>query len=420
MARFLPPQPDLDHLKNEAKALRKAHQQRDPAVCAVLRHLRRFRDTGDEEILSADVPLTEVQFALAMEYGFDSWQELRKTAVGLKPPPGYDPKLHGDAMILPHPPPGVGPSNRLVAALGMALGYVGAPTDYETVSGDLGTAFIFQADAQHKPHDTKVKVLDMGWWPLDPWGVRLRLDFVSAVYGVPTRELPTALDEYRADPALHYRKYHEADVISSLRAGRPVVAIVRDTYVLFGWDGGNPPLLGQIACKGERALSRLEHFPYVVVVLGEPGDPMDRRQADAEALDFAVRLGRDEVDLSDLPGKSTGRRSWDLWAEQLADTELCGPNFYHANVVLHLKQNRRAAAAYLRTMGGRHDPPAGDLLLRAAAEFDAVLARLQAADVSKEALGAAEGRQQLVSLIREMIDLEARAQERMAEAHRAM
>jgi len=410
----------LDHLKNQAKALRKAHQQRDPDVCTVLRHLRRFQDAGDEEILSADVPLTEVQFALAMEYGFGSWQELRKTAVGLKPPLGYDPKVHGDAMILPNPPPGVGPSNRLVAALGMALGYVGAPTDYETVSGDLGTAFIFQADARHKPYDANVKVLDMGWWPLAPWGVRLRLDFVSAVSGVPMRELPTALDEYRADPALHYRKYHEADVIGSLRAGRPVAVVEGSTRVVFGWDGGNPPLLGQLVCTNEASIDRVEKFPWVVIVFGEPGEPMDRRQADAEALDYAIRLGRDEVDLSDLPGKSSGRRSWELWAEQLANEELCGPSFYHANVVGNLKLNRQAAGAYLRTMSARYERPVNGFLLRAAAEFDAVLAKLRAADVSKDALGAAEGRQQLVSLIREMVDLEARAQDRMGEAHKAM
>ena len=67
MVRFLPSQPDLDHLKNQAKALHKAHQQAKSEVCPVLRHLHRFADATDEEILSADVTLTEAQFALAME-----------------------------------------------------------------------------------------------------------------------------------------------------------------------------------------------------------------------------------------------------------------------------------------------------------------------------------------------------------------
>ncbi len=81
MVRFLPPEPNLDHLKNEAKALRKAHRRRDPEVCAVLRHVHRFREASDEEILAADVPLTQMQFALAREYGFGSWPELRSVVI---------------------------------------------------------------------------------------------------------------------------------------------------------------------------------------------------------------------------------------------------------------------------------------------------------------------------------------------------
>ena len=37
MARFLPPQASLEHLKNEAKALHNAHRDRKPEVCPVLR-----------------------------------------------------------------------------------------------------------------------------------------------------------------------------------------------------------------------------------------------------------------------------------------------------------------------------------------------------------------------------------------------
>ena len=420
MVRFLPPQADLDHLKNEAKALHKAHGRREPEVCPVLRHLRRFRDASDDEILSADVPLTEAQFALAMEYGFAGWKELREAVLGLKPGPDFVPEARGDAMVLPNPVPGVSSGNRFAAAYSMALSYVGAPADYETVAGDCGTAFILQADSRNKPFNTNVKVLDMGWWPLAAWGGFLRLDFLSKVYGVEMRRLPMSFGEYEPDPAMHYRKYHEADVMASLRAGRPVVTEADGAYVVFGWDGGSPPLLGQISCQDAAELTRLERFPYEVVVLGEPGEAMDRRQADAEALDFAIRLGRDEVDLSRLPGKSAGRRSYELWAEQLADPELCGPNFYHANVVGHLKQYRGTAAAYLRAMSERHEPPAKDALLHAAANFDEVSVKFQGAGTGKPALSTDEGRQQLISLIRQAMALEAAAQQCMTDAVEAM
>ena len=147
---------------------------------------------------------------------------------------------------------------------------------------------------------------------------------------------------------------------------------------------------------------------------------MDRLQADVESLDYAVRLGRDEVDLSHLPGKSTGKRSWDLWARQLADQGLHGPHFYHANVVLHLRQNRTGAAKYLREMSTRHAPLVRDSLVAAASEYEAVVAKLQRANTSEDALSMATGRKELISLIREMVSLEAKAQERMAEAIRAM
>ena len=420
MVGFLTPEPNLEHLKNEAKALHKAHRRRDPEVCAVLRHVRRFRDASDEEILSADVPLTEVQFALAREYGFGSWPELRSVLVGLKPGADYVADAEDNAVILPDPPGGIGDSDSYAAAFSMALSYLGAPADYETVAGDSGVAFILQADALHKPHDANISQLDIGWWPLDPWGAMLRLEFLSDVYGVPMRWLPAVVDEYRSDPARHYREHHEAEVTETLRAGRPVVAVADAVHVVLGRDGGNPPLLGQVSRDSKARIRRLEHLPWALVVLGEPGRATDRRQADAEALDFAIRLGRDEVDLSHLPGKSSGRRSWDLWASQLGDEDLCGPHFFHANVVWHLRLCRTAAASYLRTMSGRHPAPASRALKEAAQVYDSVVNQLDQADTSKGQLATADGRERLISLIREVMRLEATAQAHMAQALPAM
>jgi len=77
MTKSLPPHPNLVHLKKQARALLRAHAQGQPDVCLVLRHLNRFLDVAVEEILTADVTLTEVQFALAIEYGFSSWTALK-------------------------------------------------------------------------------------------------------------------------------------------------------------------------------------------------------------------------------------------------------------------------------------------------------------------------------------------------------
>ena len=424
MARFLPPQPHLDHLKNEAKALHKAREQRAPEVCPVLRHLHRLRQASDEEIFSADVTLTEVQFALAMDYGFASWDELRRAVLGLKPAEDYDPAARDDALLLPNPPPGLGTAvNRFAAGFSLALSYMGADADAVTVAGDSGLAFLLQADSQHHPYGTNTKQLDMGWWPLDSWGAMLRLDFLGRAYGIPMRQLPSVASEYGADHAAHYHKYHQVEILRNLHVGRPVVAVgpgVEGIYFICGYDGGDPPLLGQVSCETGTNVHRMEKCPWQVILLDEPGDPIDRRQSDADALGFALRLGRDEVDLSHLPGKLAGRSAWQLWREQVNDSELCGPHFYHANVVGHLIQNRTAAAAYLRAMSTRHPQPVGDALINAASMYDTVLATLRQADTSEKALAAPEGRNRLISLIDVSVDLENKAQERMAQATKAM
>ena len=196
------------------------------------------------------------------------------------------------------------------------------------------------------------------------------------------------------------------------------VAAPHDIYVIYGCDSGNPPLLGQTACETQLNVHRMKEYPWEVVVLGEPAAPMDRRQADVEALEFALRLGRDEVDLSHLPGKLSGRRAWELWLAQLKDPELCGPHFYHANVLGHLRQNRSAAVGYLHAMSERHSEPACAALTAAAAAYEVVLGNLNRAQVSKEAFRTDRRRQPLISVLQEAMMLETTALQRVEEALR--
>ncbi|HUU22855.1 MAG TPA: hypothetical protein VM389_10005, partial [Phycisphaerae bacterium] len=66
MTPSLPTHPSLEHLRKQAKDLLRAQRAGDPSACGVLRRLRRFADQPDERILTAQVALSEVQFALAM------------------------------------------------------------------------------------------------------------------------------------------------------------------------------------------------------------------------------------------------------------------------------------------------------------------------------------------------------------------
>ena len=71
------PNPSLEQLRNQAKDLFKAHKKRDPSGCQVLRHLKQFEGKSDDEVFARAVSLVEAQYALAIHYGFTSWQELK-------------------------------------------------------------------------------------------------------------------------------------------------------------------------------------------------------------------------------------------------------------------------------------------------------------------------------------------------------
>lgn len=78
MTSQLPSRAHFGHLRKQARDLQKAYREGDASCAAVLGLLDRFdgKDTG--AILAADVSLAEIQFALAMEYGFESWAALKR------------------------------------------------------------------------------------------------------------------------------------------------------------------------------------------------------------------------------------------------------------------------------------------------------------------------------------------------------
>ncbi|MFC1462530.1 ATPase, T2SS/T4P/T4SS family [Verrucomicrobiota bacterium] len=79
MTTSLPANANLERLRNEAKSVLKAHKKGEPSCCAIIRNLYEYNGKSDTEILSAKVPLAKVQFALAIEYGYKSWAELKRS-----------------------------------------------------------------------------------------------------------------------------------------------------------------------------------------------------------------------------------------------------------------------------------------------------------------------------------------------------
>jgi hypothetical protein len=92
--RPLPPNPNLEHLKYQAKDLLKDHAGRDPRAAQRLREFHpRFTGSPDAEIFAAPLKLSDAQLAIARESGFPSWPKLKRRVEKPKP---------ADRLDLPH------------------------------------------------------------------------------------------------------------------------------------------------------------------------------------------------------------------------------------------------------------------------------------------------------------------------------
>jgi hypothetical protein len=75
----LPSNPNLDHLRYQAKDLLKLHAARDPGAAQRIREFHpRLRKAMDAEIFDTKLSLSDVQLTIAREYGFQSWARLKR------------------------------------------------------------------------------------------------------------------------------------------------------------------------------------------------------------------------------------------------------------------------------------------------------------------------------------------------------
>ncbi len=77
--RRLPSNPNLDHLKYQAKDLLKDHGSPNPGVAQRIREFHpRFGRASDAEIFDARLRLSDAQLTIAREHGFPSWARLKR------------------------------------------------------------------------------------------------------------------------------------------------------------------------------------------------------------------------------------------------------------------------------------------------------------------------------------------------------
>lgn len=317
--------------------------------------------------------------------------------------------------ILSNLPQGRCYSNSYGQGLAMLLNYADIQTDYDTIMGDSGLAFILHSEEGGPIIEGAV---DVGWWPMVAWGVGMRLDFLGKTVGRKIRWVKGNDAECRADPKAHYWKYFDSEVKESITAGRLVLAEEDICFVVAGYDEGEPPLLGDWSLRNRNAAERIKQYPWGLIVLGKQIPRLDRLEADMDALHHAVALGQDRLEpivplccreWDPVTARYTGQKSFALWAEILRETGHLGEAHWHANMVLHLGINRTSAVAYLRAMSERCPKRVATHLRAAADTYAQVLAQLETADTSQEAMMSEDGRETLAKLAARIASLEKQA-----------
>ena len=101
MPRQLPAKPHLDHLKAQAKDLLDAHRRGEAEAFGRIRAaVPAFASMSDDELSRAAFALHDAQSAIAREYGFVSWAELRNKVAALNAAPPAAPQVAGiDAIV---------------------------------------------------------------------------------------------------------------------------------------------------------------------------------------------------------------------------------------------------------------------------------------------------------------------------------
>jgi hypothetical protein len=75
----LPSNPDLNHLKFQAKDLLRARESRAPHSAQRIREFHpRFADASDDAIFAAPFRLADAQLTIAREHGFPSWPRMKR------------------------------------------------------------------------------------------------------------------------------------------------------------------------------------------------------------------------------------------------------------------------------------------------------------------------------------------------------
>jgi len=298
--------------------------------------------------------------------------------------------------------PSIANGNNFARGLTILLRHAGCETDYLTVMGDLGEAFILSGTE----YDSKLigGYADLGWWPLDRWHIASRLPFLAWVNGVALSHRDVDFSGVAPDPAAAYARLFQAMVCREINADRALLACWDGCHVITSYDTQSPPLLGWCLFGDKPEQMRMNDYPCAITTYGARSEVMDRAYADMQALSHAVDLGRGMVKYGLWV---TGPLAWQGWKENLLRRQT--EHFWHGNVKGLLEVARRAAIRYLEVMAARHAVGVAEKLYQAAGIYGKQLEVLESMLTGPEISRPGKEQADLADRINQaaMLDLEA-------------
>ena len=365
MNSTLPPRPDFTQLRHQAKDLLRAHQRQDASCCPVLRRLRRFAPADDADILAQPLALHEAQYALAMEYGFSSWNALKRYVekVTGQPSPVRREKDRTYVTGLEKYPVGCKDAHdcSIIACIAGAMAALGeVELTYPYLMGVSGAAFRVQMG--YPRWCPSAACADCGYdctpGAMKATGFRLT--------SIPVVDDPDHLEQAAARAAEAVRQ--------SVDRGIPLLYISEESGLAVGYRNDGKRIVRPYEAPDTTDYVETEDWPWVLGVIEPEDEPMDRRQAVADSLRLAVRLARTER----FGDYVSGFAALEHWSEALLDdgrfAELTPENWWpiaHGNGWCYpsLWSARYNAARYLREVADEWDDPARSKLLELAGVY---------------------------------------------------
>jgi len=363
MSRTLPPRPDFDQLRHQAKDLLRAHRQKDSAACGPLRQLRQFASADDKPMFAAPLALHDAQYALALEYGFSSWNAMKRYIEVVTGRPSPVRRDSGRTYISGLETHGIGckddHDSSVIACLAGAMAAVGESFSYPYLLGTSGAAF-------------RVQMQVPNWGPsaaCAPCGY----DCVPGAMAVTGYRLRCVNMQHDGQWLSDGVKEAIAAVPANIDRGVPIILIGKESGLIVGYrDDGqfifrpyeyhndgyqDMDIFGAASSVPQAIVGKpaANDWAWGIGIVTPSDVPMNRHHAFVHSLQLAVTLATTER----FGNYLSGFAAIDHWVDALLDDSrfdtLTLDNWFtpaHANGYCYpcLYSARRNAERYLREM----------------------------------------------------------------------